>query len=61
VPDVVVENLTKRFGSNVVLDKLSFSIADGELFTLLGPSGPPTATPPAQQPPAAQAPPSKPN
>jgi iron(III) transport system ATP-binding protein len=39
VPDVVVENLTTRFGSNVVLDKLSFAIADGELFTLLGPSG----------------------
>jgi hypothetical protein len=28
--DVVVENLTKRFGSNVVLDELSFEIADGE-------------------------------
>jgi iron(III) transport system ATP-binding protein len=39
VPDVVVENLTKRFGSNAVLDELSFEIADGELFTLLGPSG----------------------
>jgi iron(III) transport system ATP-binding protein len=39
VPDVAVENLTKRFGSNVVLDELSFDVEAGELFTLLGPSG----------------------
>jgi iron(III) transport system ATP-binding protein len=39
VPNVTVENLTKRFGSTVVLDRLSFEIKDGELFTLLGPSG----------------------
>jgi iron(III) transport system ATP-binding protein len=39
MPDVTVENLTKRFGPNTVLDDVSFEIADGELFTLLGPSG----------------------
>jgi iron(III) transport system ATP-binding protein len=39
VPNVAVQNLTKRFGPNVVLDELSFEIADGEFFTLLGPSG----------------------
>jgi iron(III) transport system ATP-binding protein len=39
VPSVNVENLTKRYGKNVVLDDVSFSVEDGELVTLLGPSG----------------------
>jgi iron(III) transport system ATP-binding protein len=39
VPSVSVENLTKRFGENVVLDDVTFTVDDGELFTLLGPSG----------------------
>jgi iron(III) transport system ATP-binding protein len=39
VPELSVENLTKRFGSSVVLDDVAFTVADGELFTLLGPSG----------------------
>jgi iron(III) transport system ATP-binding protein len=39
MPNVTIENLTKRYGQNTVLDKLNFEIADGELFTLLGPSG----------------------
>jgi iron(III) transport system ATP-binding protein len=34
-----IEHLTKRFGKNVVLEDVSFSVADGEFVTLLGPSG----------------------
>ncbi|QOV38123.1 ectoine/hydroxyectoine ABC transporter ATP-binding protein EhuA [Streptomyces ferrugineus] len=33
------DNVTKRFGSNVVLDKLDFSVASGKHVTLIGPSG----------------------
>ncbi|WP_432191294.1 ectoine/hydroxyectoine ABC transporter ATP-binding protein EhuA [Streptomyces sp. bgisy027] len=33
------ENVTKRFGSNVVLDNLDFSVASGKHVTLIGPSG----------------------
>ncbi|MGZ5093064.1 MAG: ABC transporter ATP-binding protein [Burkholderiales bacterium] len=36
---IAVRNLTKRFGSLVVVNGVDFSIEDGELFTLLGPSG----------------------
>ena len=36
---IAVSNLGKRFGSNVVVDRASFTIEEGELFTLLGPSG----------------------
>ena len=36
---IVVSNLGKRFGTNVVVDRASFTIEEGELFTLLGPSG----------------------
>jgi spermidine/putrescine ABC transporter ATP-binding subunit len=36
---IVVANLTKRFGTNLVVNRASFSIEEGELFTLLGPSG----------------------
>ena len=39
MPDVVVENLYKRFGQHTALDGVSFTVADGEFFTLLGPSG----------------------
>ena len=39
MPEVVVSQLTKDFGSVRVLDEVSFTIADGEFFTLLGPSG----------------------
>jgi iron(III) transport system ATP-binding protein len=34
-----IENLTKRFGSVTALDRVSLTIAPGELFFLLGPSG----------------------
>ncbi|MGQ0641415.1 MAG: sulfate/molybdate ABC transporter ATP-binding protein [Gemmatimonadaceae bacterium] len=37
--NVIVSHLTKRFGSFVALDDVSFEIAGGELVALLGPSG----------------------
>src|SRR6266478_3193505 len=37
--DVEVENLTKRFGEFVAVDRLSFAINHGEVFGLLGPNG----------------------
>jgi iron(III) transport system ATP-binding protein len=36
---ITVKDLTKRFGSQEVVSRVSFSIEEGELFTLLGPSG----------------------
>lgn len=33
------ENVTKRFGSRNVLDNLSFEVAHGEIFAIVGPSG----------------------
>jgi len=36
---VAVHDLTKRFGPLAVVNRASFSIGEGELFTLLGPSG----------------------
>lgn len=36
---LVIRGLNKRFGSETVLDGLSFSIAEGESLVLLGPSG----------------------
>jgi sulfate transport system ATP-binding protein len=36
---LVVRGLSKRFGSERVLDNVSFSIAEGESLVLLGPSG----------------------
>jgi ABC-2 type transport system ATP-binding protein len=37
--DVVVENLTKKFGDFTAVDGLSFSVGHGEIFGLLGPNG----------------------
>ncbi|MBU5707223.1 ATP-binding cassette domain-containing protein, partial [Pseudomonas aeruginosa] len=34
-----LRHLTKRFGPNVVVDDVSFSVDAGEFFTLVGPSG----------------------
>jgi len=34
-----IENLTKRFGRTLALDRVSLSMADGELLALVGPSG----------------------
>lgn len=36
---VVLENLSKRFGSSEVLAGLTLTVNDGELFTIVGPSG----------------------
>ncbi|MGH8648475.1 MAG: ABC transporter ATP-binding protein, partial [Burkholderiales bacterium] len=36
---ITLERLTKRFGPLAVVSEVSFSIQEGELFTLLGPSG----------------------
>jgi ABC-type Fe3+/spermidine/putrescine transport system ATPase subunit len=36
---VLVEDLVKRFGGQVAIDGIGFSIGEGEFFTLLGPSG----------------------
>jgi len=39
VPEVTVKNLSKTFGDNAVLKDVTFTIKDGEFFTLLGASG----------------------
>ena len=39
MPDVRVENVTKRFGKLVALDNISLHVQDKEYFSLLGPSG----------------------
>jgi iron(III) transport system ATP-binding protein len=39
MPEVKVSKLFKQFGDNTVLKENSFTIKDGEFFTLLGPSG----------------------
>ena len=38
-PAVVLERVTKRFGSVVAVDDLTLKIEEGEFFSLLGPSG----------------------
>src|ERR1700722_16765922 len=37
--DIEVENLTKRFGDFCAVDRVSFTVAHGEVFGLLGPNG----------------------
>src|SRR5271154_6789262 len=37
--DIVVENLTKRFGDFVAVDTVDFAVEQGEVFGLLGPNG----------------------
>jgi len=39
VPDIRVENLSKSFSGNKVLDDISFTVREKEFVTLLGPSG----------------------
>jgi ABC-type Fe3+/spermidine/putrescine transport system ATPase subunit/nucleotide-binding universal stress UspA family protein len=36
---IILENLTKRYGNQFVVDDVSLEVADGELFVLLGSSG----------------------
>ncbi len=38
-PTVVVEGLTKRFGAFTAVDRVSFTVARGEIFGFLGPNG----------------------
>jgi ABC-2 type transport system ATP-binding protein len=38
-PAVVVENLERRFGRFVAVNRISFSVAKGEVFGFLGPNG----------------------
>lgn len=38
-PAIRFDNVEKRFGDNVVLDDLNFSVAKGDRVTLIGPSG----------------------
>ena len=36
---IVVDTLSKSYGSNRVVDQLSFTVRTGEVFALLGPNG----------------------
>ena len=37
--DIILKNVTKRFGKSVAVDNLNLTINDGDFITLLGPSG----------------------
>lgn len=39
MPELKVRGLSKRFGEQAALQDVSFTVGDGEFFTLLGPSG----------------------
>jgi iron(III) transport system ATP-binding protein len=39
MPEIQVANLVKSFGTNMVLDDITFTVRDKEFVTLLGPSG----------------------
>jgi len=39
VPDIRIENVTKKFGKLVAVDNVSLHVRDKEYFALLGPSG----------------------
>src|SRR5690349_9687319 len=36
---IVAEDLTRRFGARVAVDRISFAVPRGEIFGLLGPNG----------------------
>ncbi|MCX8203485.1 MAG: ABC transporter ATP-binding protein, partial [Nitrososphaeria archaeon] len=38
-PAIVVEDLTKRYGDVLAVDRISFTVNEGEVFALLGPNG----------------------
>ena len=37
--DIVIENLTKRYGSQKAVDNISLKVATGEILGFLGPNG----------------------
>lgn len=39
MPEIIVKDLSKRFGDVVAVNHISFTVRDGEFLTLLGPSG----------------------
>jgi ABC-2 type transport system ATP-binding protein len=39
MPVVKVEELTKRYDGKTVVDGVSFSVEEGEIFAILGPNG----------------------
>jgi len=39
VPGVVLENVSRRFGALLAVDRVNLNVRDGEFLTLLGPSG----------------------
>ncbi len=39
MPDIVIENLTRRFGGTAAVDAISATFAEGSVTCLLGPSG----------------------
>ncbi|NLC55010.1 MAG: ABC transporter ATP-binding protein [Erysipelothrix sp.] len=39
MPEIILKNVTKKFGDFVAVDNLSMTIKDGDFITLLGPSG----------------------
>jgi ABC-2 type transport system ATP-binding protein len=39
MPIITLDNISKRFGETLAVDKLSFEVQPGEIFGLLGPNG----------------------
>ena len=39
MPDLRLENIVKKYGRQTAVDRLSLEVREGELLTLLGPSG----------------------